>query len=93
VRKMKKYKDSKEEWSVYYFSADLFLACLSIYLRPNRQFKYRELYYAGSPCGDILRPQHALPSDPFLALLPEHFRRSQRILQLVYKPGILAPPP
>jgi len=51
---MKKYKDAKEERSVY--SADSFLACLSIYLRPNRQFKYRELYYAGSPCGDILRP-------------------------------------
>ena len=42
MRQMKKYKEAKEERSVD--SADLFLACLSFYLRPNRQFKYREVY-------------------------------------------------
>jgi len=70
-----------------------FLACLSIYLPPNREFKYRELYYAGGPCGDILRSQHLLPSDPFLVVLPEHFQQYQRIVQVVYKPGIHAPRP
>jgi len=68
VRQMKKYKEAKEERSVY--SADSFLACLAFYLRPNRQLKYRELYKAGGPWGEILRPQHALPSDPFLACSP-----------------------
>jgi len=37
---MKKYKEAKEERSIY--CVDLFLACLSIYLRPNRRFKYTE---------------------------------------------------
>jgi len=44
VRQMKKYKEAMEERSVY--SADSFVLFLSIYRRPNRPFKYREIYYA-----------------------------------------------
>jgi len=67
VRQMKKYKEAKEERSVY--SADSFLACPCIYLRPNRQFKYRELYYTSELPG-VLPETFSVPNTH---CLPTHF--------------------
>ena len=53
VRQMKKYKEAMEERFCLF--CGFVFAFLSIYRRPNRLFKYRELYYAVGSCGDILR--------------------------------------
>ena len=48
------------------------------------------IFVGGNPSGDYIAPQHALCSDPLLALLLAYFPPCLRILILVYKLGILA---
>ena len=69
---MKKYKEAMEKRSVY--SADSFLLAYKFTYGQADHVNTEKFTMPGTFCGDILRPQHALPSDRFLAMLPEDFR-------------------